>query len=710
MGPGVSETTTILLLSDDPEPRQLLQAAGFVVTDRQSDRPELVVLDLDELEEPYPRIAQLRAHHGDAPLIVLSRESDPRMVVEAVRAGAHNWVRRPLRGQELREAVDQALARRHLSLENRSVVRMLEEQGRRVEDDRRLLHERVAEMAAEVERAHRQLEDAHRELRGRVAQLTMLYRIGRDLTTHRNWDDALDSLLTSLCKFLDARGAALLLRSQQGEVLAARSVVGMDEALVEDAIERLRPRQSWSGVEPTLFAVDDLDDGPPLPCPDRRDPWETTVVPLRHRDAELGSLVLHKAYRDGRGFEDDFYFLITIQTVLTEEVASAQAFSQLRKLQRFHERTLDHLGSGIVTVREDGQVVYANAKAREWLGVGDLGDTVLSRVVRLGSEGPDLDAWLSTVEGARPSSIEGLLHRPDGLEPIPVSLVASALPGEMPNETQYVCVLEDLRQRRALEAERRRAARQKELLIMAAEWAHDVRTPLTGILHSAELLAGALDPRSPKQRHFHVIQSEVGRINELVNHFLDYARPVTLRQRPTSVAAIAREVVELLEGPATNRGFGLVARVEDVAARSVLHLDGDQMKQVLLNLVSNALDASPENGSVGVHVRRVQDVAVDDDGRRAEAVLLEVSDEGPGVPEDHVDRLFVPFFTTKPEGTGLGLASSDKIVRAHGGLLRYAREEGRTILRVVLPTPGLEREEPGEGVAPESNDRLEARS
>jgi hypothetical protein len=221
---------------------------------------------------------------------------------------------------------------------------------------------------------------------------------------------------------------------------------------------------------------------------------------------------------------------------------------------------------------------------------------------------------LSTITDTTPGSVEGRLVTEDDAEPIPVSLVASRIPGEFPGDTYHVCVIEDLRQKRALEAERRRAARQKELLIMAAEWAHDVRTPLTGILHSSELLAGAVDPRSPKLRHFRVIQSEVRRINDLVDHFLDYARPVQLRRAAGDLTAIAREVVDLLAGPATHRGTDLRLAVERGAETCPCELDRDAMKQVTLNLVSNALDAAGEGGHVTVRVARRADART---GRRA---------------------------------------------------------------------------------------------
>ena len=681
----MNETPLILWIGRDDGPRSMLAEAGFEVTSSESSRPALVLLDLDEPDQPYPEIARVRAQFPDAPVIALSRHTDPRHVVEAVRSGAQDFVHRDVGAQELRESVDQALLRRRLSLEQRGVVRFLEDRGRQVEDERRLLNERMAALAGELESAHRQLEDAHRELRGRVAQLVMLYRIGRDLTTHRNWDEALQTFLASLCKFLDARGATLLLRSQQGRRLAARSTVGMDTPTVDDAIAILRPQRSVDGREPLLSPLTEAGRDEPRSCAQMDEPWDRTVLPLWHRDEDLGALVIEKDYASSEAIRDDFYFLITIQTVLTEEVASAQAFSQLRKLQRFQERTLDHLGSGIVTVDGDGRIATANAKARELMGLDAVERLPLEARLRLGSEGPNLGQWLSMITDTTPGSVEGRLATEDGTEPIPVSLVASRIPGEFPGDTYHVCVIEDLRQKRALEAERRRAARQKELLIMAAEWAHDVRTPLTGILHSSELLAGAVDPRSPKLRHFRVIQSEVRRINDLVDHFLDYARPVQLRRAPGDLTAIARQVVDLLVGPAANRGVELGLAVEDGAQSCSCELDRDAMKQVTLNLVSNALDATGEGGRVTVRVARRADAPLDEDGRRGPGAVLQVEDDGPGVPDEFVDRLFVPFFTTKSDGTGLGLAISEKIVRAHDGDLRYLRDDGTTILRAIVP-------------------------
>ena len=139
-----------------------------------------------------------------------------------------------------------------------------------------------------------------------------------------------------------------------------------------------------------------------------------------------------------------------------------------------------------------------------------------------------------------------------------------------------------------------------------------------------------------------------------------------------------RGTVDLMHAAAEARSCTITVDVEPVESS----VDPDQLRQVLLNLITNALDAAPEASEVRVRARRAERPELGSSSRDA---VIEVDDGGTGVDADHIDRLFIPFFTTKSEGTGLGLASSEKIVRAHGGTLRYERHEGRTIFRIVLP-------------------------
>ncbi len=540
--------------------------------------------------------------------------------------------------------------------------------------------ENLAALGAELKSARRQLAQAHRELQARVAQLVMLYRIGRDLSNHSNWDEALGRLLASLRDFLKADGAALLLRSEGDGTVRARRVDGLDEATIERACTILQNSQAVTAAEPYLLPLEAVESIDPLPCVDQKKPWKETVVPLRHRERDLGYLILQKPYANGEAIAQDIYFLITVQTILTEEVAAAQAVTELRKLQRFQERTLDEVASGILTFDEAGRRLYANRKGRELLGESDAVDRV---TVRMGGEVVDLLSWAQQAQPGQPVVGEGWVQVGDG-EATPVSIRATRMAAEIPGQTNLVLILDDQRATRALEVERRRVARQQENLIMAAEWAHDVRTPLTGILHSAELLSEALPPRSNKRRHFDVVRREVERIDGLVSNFLDFARPVQLKLSAVDLPALCASVVELMQAAAGEKDCRL--RVERSAERAEVWADANQLKQILLNLVSNAVDASPRGGEIVVRVSEdaaPAEIAAQRPVRRV--AVLEVEDEGEGVAPDQIERLFVPFFTTKSEGTGLGLAIAEKIIRAHHGHLRYLRRNGRTVLRAVIP-------------------------
>ncbi len=682
----VSSRPNILVRSDDRQLKAAVQSLAVDPAPSASLPVDLVVLDLDGQSEASA-IVQATAEFIDTPIVVVSQDSSPQRVVAAMRAGAHDWIPRPIVQRQLERVLTAALERTAARHASRSMTKALRARGQEAQDDRQHLAQQLGTMAEE-------LDAAHRELQSRVSQLVMLYRIGRDLSSQRNWDEALEGFLRSFCDFLRADGAALLLVSESGHRLAPRSSFRMEQKTLEATCEDLRTGDMPAPRDPALWTRGDDDCW--IACHESAG-WSETVVPLVHRQRTLGYLAFEKSYDSWDDAQGDLYFLITVQTILTEEVAGAQALSELRRLQRFQQMTLDRVGSGILTVDAQGRVLYANATARELLQSEPTG-MVLADLLQVGAERVPLDRWLAYVDGHGPAVADAwLITDPESV--IPVSIAASQLPGDRPGEVHFVTILEDLRERRELEAERRRAARQDELLIMAAEWAHDVRTPLTGILHGAELLADALPADSAKRRHFRMIHSEVDRINDLVSNFLDFARPARLKAAECDLSEVARQVVEAMSGTAAARDVRVELILDGADARGFV--DPGQLKQVLLNLVHNAIDASPSGDIVRVRVQREESPTeltnlVLFDG----ALSLEIEDGGTGVASAHLDRLFIPFFTTKSHGTGLGLAISEKIVRAHHGHLRYERRRDRTIMRAVLPAQLVEHGRPPvEGVS-----------
>ena len=225
-----------------------------------------------------------------------------------------------------------------------------------------------------------------------------------------------------------------------------------------------------------------------------------------------------------------------------------------------------------------------------------------------------------------------------------------------------------------------RAARLAGLGTMAAGIAHEINNPLASIASCAEglerrLEKGASDPAAQRE-YLQIIAREAYRAHEITSRLLDFARNGGGARLRFDVTDLMRELRVLLEHRLRQRGLSLAVECEPDLPQIVG--DPGEIKQVLLNLVSNAIDASPDGGRV-----RVRWSARDGE------IAVEVEDEGPGVPAELRERIFDPFFTTKEpgKGTGLGLAIVHRIVTGHGGRIELASSGKGALFRVHFPLP-----------------------
>lgn len=238
-------------------------------------------------------------------------------------------------------------------------------------------------------------------------------------------------------------------------------------------------------------------------------------------------------------------------------------------------------------------------------------------------------------------------------------------------------VLENLASVHQLTEQRRLAA----LGTMAAGLAHEIRNPLAGIKGAAQYLQGQASPEDVHD-FLNVIVGEVNRLNEVVTQFLDYARPLKVNVEPTEVAPLIERVVELVRRDASSTEVRI--HLELARELPVVSVDRDKLRQVLLNLVQNAVQAAGVAGEVRV-AAGVQRAAAHE-GLGEAQLTITVSDTGPGIMAEDLDKLFVPFFTTKTGGTGLGLAISRRLVQAHGGDISVRADPGQpTAFTVRLP-------------------------
>ncbi len=217
---------------------------------------------------------------------------------------------------------------------------------------------------------------------------------------------------------------------------------------------------------------------------------------------------------------------------------------------------------------------------------------------------------------------------------------------------------------------------------MAAGLAHEIRNPLGAIKGAVQ----CMDPRglSGEDSEFlGVIVEEVNRLNGVVTAFLDYARPLKATLGPTDVNEVITRTARLIQN-ALPEHVQLELALDLEASR--VQADAEQLKQVLINIVQNAvqaLDARP--GTITLRTVRPARLA-EFRGATHEVVELHVTDDGPGIPADQLQHIFVPFFTTKEKGTGLGLAICQRIVKNHGGTIGVQSRSGEgTTFTIRLP-------------------------
>ena len=220
--------------------------------------------------------------------------------------------------------------------------------------------------------------------------------------------------------------------------------------------------------------------------------------------------------------------------------------------------------------------------------------------------------------------------------------------------------------------------------VLAAGVAHEIRNPLTAIKARLFTQMKMLKPGTPEQIDGQVIGGEINRLERIVKDFLHFARPGDPELTSLPAGELLRDVVALMTPQLEETSVRISIEATPEALGAAVQADRQQLKQVLINLIQNASDSLGENGGAIQLRARLDQVPLL--GQNRPVVVLEVSDNGKGIPPEVEKRLFDPFFTTKDTGTGLGLSIAARIVEKHGGALQYQTQVGRgTTFGIVLP-------------------------
>lgn len=365
----------------------------------------------------------------------------------------------------------------------------------------------------------------------------------------------------------------------------------------------------------------------------------------------------------------------------------------LRVLADENERldaVLDSMMDGIVVCDEDHAPILINKAADRLLPLSqsELFDVPLWESLR--------DEELATFFDSALNGEESIIDREFALDIKSGTRILSISVTPLVREKRIRGTLihvEETTEKRRREARLRRAESLASLTTLAAGVAHEIKNPLGSISIHVQLMRKSLKNQTeePLARYLDIVTEEIDRLNRIVVDFLFAVRPMDIAPINDDIVAVLKELVEFMHVEVETAGIAM--SVEYGKNIPLLPFDRRYIKQALLNLVKNAAAAMPDGGKLRLAIELV-----------GEEVRIRVSDSGIGIPEDKLGKIFEPYFTTKENGTGLGLTLTYKIIKEHGGDIAVVSRPGQgTTFTITLPIPQKDRRMIT-GVCPEGED------
>lgn len=363
-----------------------------------------------------------------------------------------------------------------------------------------------------------------------------------------------------------------------------------------------------------------------------------------------------------------------------DSINLANLAQRLARERGLFEEIFNTLQEGILVVREDGGIEYANASAQRLIGLGDdelAGQTLWRLVPGLRSS---LGGALEAEPGVGTASVvarEFELTYPE-FRTVRLYMVPFRVPGSTSSHRRYAVILTDITKEKQSTEARIEDERISSILLLAAGVAHELGNPLNSLTIHLQLIERRLK-RLPRTKDVETIaesvqvcRDEVSRLDGIITNFLEAIRPRQPDLAETNLADILADVLRFQQREIADRGIEVDVEMPTLPA---VMADRNQVKQVFFNITKNAMEAMGRGGRLKVRSR------VDDD-----SVFLLFADSGSGIKQEDLVRVFQPYHTTKPGGHGLGLMIAQRIMREHGGNIGLdSKEAVGTVVTLQFP-------------------------
>ncbi|MEK7399124.1 MAG: ATP-binding protein [Candidatus Poribacteria bacterium] len=364
------------------------------------------------------------------------------------------------------------------------------------------------------------------------------------------------------------------------------------------------------------------------------------------------------------------YFIVVVQNYYLVN-------RTLGTMRTYTQNIVESMTNGLISVDHSGIITTINQTASQILGIGRLNAERrhISEIFK--SDGCSIDGLLSSGK----SVIEREITCQSSNEYVPLSISISPLKDEREKIIGAVIILRDLREIKELQERIQREERLASLGRLAAGVAHEIRNPLSSIRGFAQYFQGKFLPQTNDRKYSTAIINEVDRLNRIIEALLDLARPMESKLLPYSVEDVLNHAIQLVQADLDMKKVEIVRHIQDNIPDILM--DRDQMIQVMLNILLNAMDAMDNGGKITISI-----------SVKASNIEIAISDTGSGIPQENLSKIFDPFYTTKKSGTGLGLSIIHRIIEEnHKGEIHVNSKVGEgTTFTIHLPIMKGEKE------------------
>lgn len=403
----------------------------------------------------------------------------------------------------------------------------------------------------------------------------------------------------------------------------------------------------------------------------------SVTKPIRQLKQKISEILDdHKLYATSIGTSDEVKHLTSTFDFLLEELnfmmqkvleASGEA-AYVKEIKKSMSNLFEHMPNGIMTIDGRGEITSMNPAAVEMLRHNFVGCNIFKERPK------QYEGLFENIASSMSNDIsqsETLCIQ--SIDNYDVKIVISTLKQMDINEVTIgmTVILQNLEEKQKFEASVVRAKRLSELGVLSAGVAHEVRNPLASIKGYAQLVKSELAPDEQATKDLEIVLSEVERLDKIIDRFMTFASPNQPEYRENHMDRLIVDVLHLLTQKLEEQN---VEVFHQLRAGAGVFFDYDQMKQVLINVVLNAIQAMPKGGTIKIETRITK------------LLEIEITDNGEGMSSEMMEKVFAPFYTTRQEGTGLGLSICSRIVESHDGIFEIQSKLGvGTQISIKLP-------------------------